>query len=572
MKQIIFLFFNIYALYLIAQPVLSGVDISVKEKYKAEVAQAIKITGQPSIRDTNVEKLSVDIELRSRTLIPSSEMELIPSIKIARTKLYRLPSNTVMLAAGNYSTTRAGFAIGNARSPVITWGLQGHHFSTFSGFKSKNSQGQQMSVFKNASWFENGLSGHYNRVIGRGRLLTRASADWNRYSFYGQPLVDGFNDADTIKKSPGRWIQDYQAEGTYMHSGNRRKQIFQSAHVRSHHWIDQGGRQVETGVYSALEWRLPVQDIFIELPFITSLNRLSGTARIDTSGELISNTFWSAQFVPAISDSIGNLSFKIGLNIIFTGLTANGNMVDRPYLPPIMHAEFPLVKNVLNVYFGLDGGAENDGMRSRVDQVPFLASSTEYQVVRKSSIYGGANGRLSSSVGYRFGARVRSYENYAMTIRNSAFIPSVIDSGRLFLEYIKMKSIEPSGELTFQNGLGWELRGFALLRFVSRPEDVNEKVYHLPESQIGCQILFNLKDKIRFESTVIRHGERWGNFYGQDTRLDSYLDGRFSVVYTYNDQLNATFRIDNIFNSRTSWWSGYAVQGRRANLGLVYKF
>ena len=571
MKQLIFLFLITSSIFSIAQPVSSGLDITVKEKYQAQVAEAIKITGQPNVRDTNIEKLPVEINLRSRTLIPSPKMELIPPIRIARTKLYRLPSNTVMLSVGNFYTTRVGFSFGNSRDPIQTWGIQGRHFSSFGGFKVTDEIGLRKSVFENSSWLENGLSGHYNRVLRRGRLLTRASANFDRYSFYGQPHILGTNDIDTTGNAPLRWIQDYQAEAKYDHSGYRRKQIFQSAHIRAHHWIDQGGRQVETGINSAIDWRLPVEDLFLELPLKASFNKLSGTSRIDSMGRLLTNNYWSAQFAPAIADSVGNVSFKLGLNLIFDGVISDSSRkLSLPYLPPVIHVEFPLVKNVLNIYGGYEGSVQNGGMRLRVNQTSFLSENSQYEIVRSSSLYGGVNGRLSSAIGYRFGARQRSYENYAMVTRDPNYSNNGIDSGRLLLEYVELIYFEPSGELTFQNSLGWEFRGFALLRMGIN--DSKEPIYHLPSSQIGGQIHFDLKDKIRFESTIIRHGERKAPLMVDGINLLPYWDGRLSVVYTYNDKLNATLKIDNIFNSQIDWWSGYSVQGFRANLGLVYKF
>ncbi len=571
MKQLIFLFLITSSIFSIAQPVLNGVDITVKEKYQAQVAEAIKITGQPNVRDTNIEKLPVEINLRSRTLIPSPKMELIPPIRIARTKLYRLPSNTVMLSVGNFYTTRVGFSFGNSRDPIQTWGIQGRHFSSFGGFKVTDEIGLRKSVFENSSWLENGLSGHYNRVLRRGRLLTRASANFDRYSFYGQPHILGTNDIDTTGNAPLRWIQDYQAEAKYDHSGYRRKQIFQSAHIRAHHWIDQGGRQVETGINSAIDWRLPIEDLFLELPLKASFNKLSGTSRMDSMGRLLTNNYWSAQFAPAIADSVGNVSFKLGLNLIFDGVISDSSRkLSLPYLPPVIHVEFPLVKNVLNIYGGYEGSVQNGGMRLRVNQTSFLSENSQYEIVRSSSLYGGVNGRLSSAIGYRFGARQRSYENYAMVTRDPNYSNNGIDSGRLLLEYVELIYFEPSGELTFQNSLGWEFRGFALLRMGIN--DSNKPIYHLPSSQIGGQIHFNLKDKIRFESTIIRHGERKAPLMVDGINLLPYWDGRLSVVYTYNDKLNATLKIDNIFNSQIDWWSGYSIQGFRANLGLVYKF
>lgn len=571
MKRYIYIISIIYACNIQAQSVSSGVDITVKDKFEAKVAEAIKITGQPNYRDSTIEKLPVEINLRSRSYTVSPVMKVIPAIKILRTKVNRLPGNTIYLSAGNYFTTSAGFSIGNSRSPIQTWSLQGRHFSSFGGFKVSDATGSRKSVFKNSSWLENALRGHYNRVLKRGRLLTKASANHDRYSFYGQPYILGMNDDDTLGNAPSRWIRDYQAEIKYEHSGYKRKQVFQSAHVRTHQWIDQGGRQSETGLSSGVNWRLPVEDLFLELPLKGSVNRLSGSSRVNSLGEAVIEDYWTAQFSPAITDSLGSLSFKVGINLIFDGVIGTGIDTLRPYVPPVFHVEFPLVKNVLNVFGGIEGGVENDGMRSRVKETPFLAENSEYEIVRSSSLYGGISGRLSSAIGYRFGARQRNYENYAMVVRGPDYLyANGIDSGRLSLEYVELNYFEPSGELTFQSGLGLELRGFALFRVgINNP---NKPIYHIPSSQIGGQVLYNLKDKIRFESTIIRHGERNARLSWAELDLAPYWDGRMSIVYTYNDQLNATFRIDNIFNSRVDWWTGYTAQGIRANLGLVYKF
>ena len=571
MKRYIYIISIIYAFNIQAQSVSNGVDITVKDKFEAKVAEAIKITGQPNYRDSTIEKLPVEINLRSRNYTVSPLMKVIPAIKILRTKVNRLPGNTIYLSAGNYFTTSAGFSFGNSRSPIQTWSLQGRHLSSFGGFKVSDATGSRKSVFKNSSWLENVLRGHYNRVLKRGRLLTKASANHDRYSFYGQPYISGMNDDDTLRNAPSRWIRDYQAEIKYEHSGYKRKQVFQSAYVRTHRWIDQGGRQLETGLSSGVNWRLPIEDLFLELPLKGSVNRLSGSSRVNSLGEAVIEDYWTAQFSPAITDSLGSLSFKVGINLIFDGVIGTGIDTLRPYVPPVFHVEFPLVKNVLNVFGGIEGGVENGGMRSRVKQTPFLAENAKYEIVRSSSIYGGISGRLSSAIGYRFGARQRNYENYAMVIRGPDYLyANGIDSGRLSLEYVELNYFEPSGELTFQSGLGLELRGFALFRVgINNP---NKPIYHIPSSQIGGQVLYNLKGKIRFESTIIRHGERNARLGWAQLDLAPYWDGRMSIVYTYNDQLNATFRIDNIFNSRVDWWTGYTAQGIRANLGLVYKF
>ncbi len=566
MKRILASFLTMTAVLTWAQPVMSGLEISVTEKYTAQVAEGIKITGQPNVMDTTVEKLPVDIRVRNRTWVPEPRMEPIPPLKISRARLDRLPANTVHMTLGNYTTAEVGFALGNARSDLQRWGVQGQHFSTQGGFRAVSPLGVPQNIFRRTTWMENSLQGQYAHIIGRGRLSAEASGIWNRYAFYGVPLTPS-NPQDSANTAPGRWIQEYHVGLSYVHSRLRPKQLFHGAEITGHHWIDQGGRQSESGLAGGVDWRLPVQDIFLELPIHGAWNHLLQVARVDSVGMPLPIDYWSAQFSPAVSDSVGSLYFRIGLNAIFTGEGAN---FDKPYLPPVVHIEFPLVKSVLNLYAGLEGSAENGGMRQRVQDMPFLSESASYEAIRQASLYAGASGRLTSYMGYRFGIRQRSYANYAMFTRPYEAMSSASDSGRFGVEYVGVTMLEPSGELSFQNGLGWEVRGFALLRMATRND--GGTLYHIPAAEIGGQAFFSLKDKIRFESTVIYRGTRLAQGMNGDETLPAYLDGRLSAVYTYNKQLNATFKVDNLFHSRATWWTGYPIQGIRANLGLVYKF
>ncbi|MDG1253486.1 MAG: hypothetical protein P8N56_07385 [Schleiferiaceae bacterium] len=569
MKRILFSLLILMAASVWAQPVMNGIEISVTEKYTAQVAEGIKITGQPNVMDTTVEKLPVKISVRNRTWVPEPRLEEIPALKISRTRLERLPANTVHMALGNYASANVSFALGNARSDLNRWGISGEHFSTQGGFRANDANDMALSVFNRSTWLENNISGHYARIIGRGRISAKGQADWNRYTFYGQPYVAGSNDADTAMASPGRWVQNYQVALGYEQSRIRRKQVFHGADLIGHHWIDQGGRQTESGLAGGIDWKLPVQDVVLELPIKGSWNHLMQASNMDSTGLPFGPIdYWAAQFSPAVSDSVGSIYFRVGLNAIFTG---KGGQLDKPYLPPVVHLELPLVREVLNVYVGLEGSADNGGMRSRVQDMPFLSETAEYQAVRQANLYAGASGRLTSSIGYRFGVRQRSYANYAMYIRDYSAYAGARDSGRFQVQYTGVTMLEPSGELSFQNGLGWELRAFALLRRATRTS--GGSLYHVPSSEIGAQAFFNLQDKIRFESTVIYRGSRLASGEGGvDQNLPGYLDGRLSAVYTYNKQLNATFKVDNLFHSRATWWLGYPVQGIRANLGLVYKF
>ena len=64
---------------------VGDVEVSVTDKYRAKVAEAVKISGQPSLTDTTVQKLPVRIQVRPSVVPVDPVMELIPPVKITKT-------------------------------------------------------------------------------------------------------------------------------------------------------------------------------------------------------------------------------------------------------------------------------------------------------------------------------------------------------------------------------------------------------------------------------------------------------------------------------------------------------
>lgn len=534
------------------------VEVSVTDKYRARVAEAVKISGQPSLSDTSIQKLPISIMVRPQVIAVDPVMELIPPVKITKTKLDRLPSRYLSLTAGNYGSIEAEAALGSVRSVDHLWSVRGTHRSTRGGFA------KDYMVFDRVMWAESNLDANYERIFTRGRLRFEAGGAWDRIPFYGQRHTPGFNDADTANAAPGRNLQNYTFGARYQATRYRKTQMFRSLAVAGHHWIDQGGRQVESGARAQLESALPVQNLVLNLPLNFSINQLTGSARPDSS-----QVAWAGQFSPSLADSIKGVRFRFGLNLIFTG---GPNQKTLPYFPPVIHVEVPLVRNVLYLYGGMDGQVDNMGMRARVEAVPFLSETAKYEAIRSSSIYGGATGRWSRIIGYRFGGRFATWDNYPMVVRPDVDFGVLNDSGRVGMQYVKVTSIEPTGELTFQFKQVWDLRLHGVVRYALQ-DSTGKPVYHLPKYEFGAQARANFGEKIRLDGAVVLRGPRTTlNGLMQEYELPAFMDVRLGAQYRYNSQLDAVIRIDNLLNQRAEWWMGYPVQGIRANLGLVYKF
>lgn len=552
MKQFITTSIILAAVSLFAQPTdgIGSIEISVVDKYDAKVAKPFKLSSQPQVRDTSVSKLPVSVHVKARFLSPETRVQPIPPIKIKRTRLKRLPSNDFYLHIGNYATVQTGFAFGSSRNPSLTWGLSGDHFSTQGGLQGA---GDMATQYSQTVWSENDLKGQVTYVFGRSRLRMEGFGQWNRYAFYGMP----YDSTSSETTAPGRWVQAYGGRLVYEAPRFTRYQMFRGFEAKGHHWIDQAGRQVEDAASTMIDWKLPVEDLELELPLSASWSRLSGSMR-DTMTE-----YWAVKFSPSISDSLNQVHFRVGMNVIFTDASSG----TKPYLPPIVHIEFPLVRNVLNVFGGVDGDVDHSGMRGLVQSVPFLGENQDYQVGQSSMVYAGLSGRITSAMGYRFTVQNVSHRNYAMVTR---WDPK-LDSGRLSVDYVPANWLQASGEVTLETGLGWEIRGHGLVR-LSQSSGDGDPLLYAPKSEFGAEALINFQEKIRVDAGFKIVGERDAATVDGAMTLPGFVDLNARVVYTYNKQLNAVAQFRNVLNQKVAWYPYYPIQGFQANLGLIYKF
>ena len=110
-----------------AQPTggtMGGVDILVVDKYKAKVREAVKITGQPEVKDTTVQPLPVSIRVRPRFAVPKVQLEPIQPVSIGKTRVERMPKNYVRMGVGNYGSPEFALAVGAGRTTNASWALK----------------------------------------------------------------------------------------------------------------------------------------------------------------------------------------------------------------------------------------------------------------------------------------------------------------------------------------------------------------------------------------------------------------------------------------------------------------
>lgn len=544
-----------------AQPVggsVGGVDILVVDRYKAKVREAVKITGQPEVKDTTVQPLPVNIRVRPRFAAPKVQLEPIQPISIGKTRVERMPKNYLRMGVGNYGSPELAFAVGAGRTTNASWAVKASHQSTVGGVPATT------RVYRNNSAQDNRIQARWVQNVGSVRLSTGLEGQSRMVSFYGVPLDSAVNLKDTGARAPQRWMHSAGASVQLEPLRTGRKAFFYGLNTDYTYLFDAVGAAQEHRAQLGVDLRKRVQNVQLLAPLSATalqINQVPGATRL-----------LAVDFSPSIADTVGLFHFTAGFRMIPVFRQSPGTMVPaKLYARPNLQATVPLVKNVINIYGGFVGSVNTAGWNGLFGQNPWISELTEYRESAETRLYAGFNGRITGRLGYQLGMSLISKTNAPQFYRNAGGFAA--DSGRIHVEYVNWTNVQQRAELSYQHPIGLELRSFLELNRYRGEGGTVGTVYHLPAYESGVHGLLNLKGKVRLETDVRWVGPRDIPGAGSAAEvLPSYIDWRMGVYYQYNKQLQAYANGTNLLNSKYALWQGYTVQGIRGVLGLAYKF
>lgn len=542
-----------------AQPVggsMGGVDILVVDRYKAKVREAVKITGQPEVKDTTVQPLPVNIRVRPRFAAPKVQLEPIQPISIGKTLVERMPKNYLRMGVGNYGSPEMALAVGAGRTTNASWTVKAAHQSTATGVPGET------RVFGNNAAQDNRVQARWVQNVGSVRLSTGMEGQSQMVSFYGVPLDSAVNLKDTGARAPQRWMHSAGVSVQLEPLRAGRKAFFYGLNTDYKFLYDAVGAAQEHRAQLGVDLRKRVQNVQLLVPISASALQISqgmGTTRL-----------LAVDFAPSVADTVGLFHFTAGFKLIPVFRQSPGMSVPaKLYARPNLQATVPLVKNVINIYGGFVGSVNTAGWSGLLGQNPWISELTEYRETAETRLYAGFNGRITGRLGYQLDLSLISKTNAAQFYRNSSGFSQ--DSGRILVEYVNWTNVQQRAELSYQHPVGLELRSFMELNRYRGAGGTVGTIYHVPAYEAGIQGLFNLKGKVRLETDLRWVGPRDVPGTAADA-LPSYVDWRMGVYYHYNKQLQAYVNGTNLLNSKYALWQGYTVQGIRGVLGLVYKF
>lgn len=547
---------------LFAQPTDIGrIEISITDKYKAKVEEANMFLDFPSFKDTSTEKMEVKYQIFSEAVDVQFRPKTLPPLKIKSLKLEKLPRGLFRFGYGFYNTPLADLYYNSGRSTKYNFGFSARHYSTQKGVDG--------IVFDNNAISNNFIGAHLNRFYKDLAWNTSAEAKFNKVSYYG---VDRIPIGETVPEEldpNSNWYRQFGINSQLLSTNGKGMAWLQKLGLTYYNLTDD---------YSTMENNLELKSR-IDIP--------SGAEKINTDLNLsyfrtdydsiskFSQSYLTLQFHPKISSTKNDWSFDFGVNLYYNSAfkSDEDEISANVYFFPELIVRYPIVKDVLTSYAGWEGELFQNSVSSLFEENPYLNPGQELKPSRKTDLFVGLNGILSSSASFNIKGGFMSVVDQALFYRNPFYYFDSIQPG-LDIQYDKIDRYYIRGELGFnfknnlQINLNGELNSFMLTNA--------EEAWHLPKFRAGLNSVYTLKQKLKFKADVDYIGERVA-FAQEDNAvlsntLSAYVDLGIGIEYLYNSRISAFINTNNLLNSNYEYYLGYRTQNINVLFGLTYQF
>lgn len=545
-----------------AQPTdIGNLELSITDKYKAKVSEANMYLDFPSFKDTTTEKILVKYQIFSDPVDIQFRPKSLPPLRIKNLKLDKLPRGLVRFGYGLYNTPLAEIYYNTGRSSKYNFGFGARHYSTQNGVEGR--------VYENNAISNNQFNAHLNRFYKNLAWNTNATAQFDKVSYYGVDRVPLGEVVQEDLDPNSNWYRQFGIQSQLL-----------STNGKSMAWLQKLGLSYYnlTDDYSTMENNLQLTSR-IDIPVIeeminTDVNLSYFRTDYDSISKF-SQSFLTLQFHPKITTTKNDWSFDFGLNLYYnsafksTEPEINGNI----YFFPEVIVRYPVVKDVLITYLGLEGKLIQNSVKSLVNDNPYLNPGQELKPSRNMDLFIGMNGILSSSTSFNLKGGFMSTEDRALFYRNPFYYFDSIQPG-IDVLYDKVDRYYVRGELSLniKNNLQINLNG-ELNSYITTNID---EAWHLPAFTGGLNSVYTLKKKIKLRADLDYIGERTA-FAAQDNLdvpniLDGYIDLGLGIEYLYNSRISAFISANNLLNSDFDYYLGYRTQNVNVLFGLSYQF
>ena len=583
-------------------------------KYVPKLANSNKINQQAVLRDTVVsEKMEFNYVVapaKPQVQFAAGDMQVGKLNPEVKERYYR---NYIKLGFGYPITPLAELSMHNCQSPKYSYGLNFHHFSSWAG-----PIGKEQKKYAYAPTSDTRVHLFFNRIFKNYTLYSAVdynhelanlygySTDWVRPELYRNP--DQYYDKayrDSIKNNFNHVHAEVGFRSNYTAEERRLKEDVRVGYD----FLRTSWKNIEHSVglrgmlaYDAKFLKISgMQHYQLDLGLDYYNNMWNDSVPMGTDGSLlrrrIDNTL-KFELKPTMRFSIREYHLLVGVGV--------------PILNQYNVAElqFGLIRDVLNLYVGVDGRSEYTAMKKLLYENPYLKPDLDTLKFTKTqiSIYGGVKGKITSKLNYHVSAR------YSFS-RDLPFY--MLDTASLLKNQFNVVYAKKGKELDVNANLSWEAINHLYLTLTGRYHDyyflegynwfgsdsiTGGKPLYTPRWEIGFEGKYILNNRYIFTANAKVGLDRWALVPTYTQIIDEYGDPdgpptleyclendvrksasgtksvkpvlNFGIGFEYliTKQFTAFANINNIGCQYATNYYGFNNFGINAIVGITYSF
>jgi hypothetical protein len=474
----------------------------------------------------------------------------IPAADFFKKETFEYPSSYVKLGYGNYKTPLAELYFNNKKDEKYSYGA---HYK----FLQTNSH-----LNKGFADFTDHNAKAYLRTYSRvGELGMELSFNQNDYNFFG------FNDTlDLTRNDLKRRIKNFDALAYFNSTPNSKNKVkHRSSFNFNQFQIDQVSETnyaVKSNIYSSISNFNDLQNGVLSAQL--GLNYM--ITKLDT------NTTFKRLFIqvdPRFDFVYDDLKFSVGFN---STIFFNGNDTAQPFINPVIKVTYPLIKDVANLFGGIDGRYHQQSVRNLINTNPFVNRYDLTNTFDNVRLYAGISAKVGSSADALFEINYTDISNMPLFVTRYDSVPRLNAFTTIFRQ---VNIVKFSG--AFNYSFSEKFRIGVLGNFYNYSVNREDAAWQMPDVDAKVNLKMNIKNKIYPHLDFVAMGsqqQRTGLTEATKSisKIDAFYDLSAGIDFKFKKKISLFVQANNIMSTRYQRWYNYQVLGFNLIGGLTMLF
>jgi len=567
-------------------------EVEVMKAYKPTISDAYKINDMPVIKDEEFRKPAFDYSIYSKPVFSAFSVSTLKAATIEGKPVGDNGYGLVKAGLGNYNKPYAELFFNNRQTKSTTFGMHFRHLSSYS--KLKLPGGDKVK----APFSESEAEMFLKYMKGNSTLSVNLGLDHNGFNFYGYP-VDSVP-AAIVNKVQDSYFGNRQAftKGTFnINLQNTRPDDTQPTIGFDFTYSYFGAKtaQREHIADFKADVRKPLNRITALLDLGATFYRANGIDPLTTLTKGFRQQVWlTGKPAVFIGGRVANLTAGFNLWMVYDNID-----IAKFRVSPNIKANFAPVKDVINIFAGIDGNFISNHYSKIAYENPFVNPTHDLKpTMQRFRFFGGFDGKFSSKTNFKISADYSLNKNqpfyylfaYQLPTMGPLPGPTYIQNDFKIL-YDSLNILKFNVEIYHTATKKFDLLISAdYFKYTTAKQKF---AWNLPAFNARLSLGYKINDQLSVTTDVFVVGKR--NALVVETigfgdpvplemlnllsltqfksyTLDAVVDMNFRAQYKVNQKLSLFAQLNNFGFQSYQRWLGYPVQKLNFLAGLSYAF